>query len=260
MAQQLIDLMPPHLHYVEPYFGGGQVLLAKDPEGVSEVANDIDGRLMTFWKVLRDETLFESFRRRVSMLPFADSVFEWAQNERDTPARDDRDAVEVAIRLFVRYRMSRQALGQDFATLSRNRTRRGMNEQVSQWLGAVEGLPAAHVRLQRVVVLNQDALEVIRQQDGENTLFYLDPPYVADTRVAGTYEYEVDEDHHRKLLTLIKTLRGKVMISGYHSEMYDRELGEWNLKEFKRAKNSSSARTKPVATECVWMNYGSGAR
>ena len=52
--------MPPHLHYVEPFFGGGAVLLARDPEddglwlfphkGVSEVVNDINGQLINFWR------------------------------------------------------------------------------------------------------------------------------------------------------------------------------------------------------------------
>jgi len=50
-----------------------------------------------------------------------------------------------------------------------------MNEQVSSWLNAIEGLPAVHARLQRVVILNQPGLEVIRSQDGPSTIYYLDP-------------------------------------------------------------------------------------
>ncbi len=53
LAKRIIELMPEHVHYVEPYFGGGAVLLQKDPEGVSEVVNDIDGELMSFWDCLR---------------------------------------------------------------------------------------------------------------------------------------------------------------------------------------------------------------
>lgn len=47
-AQKIVQLMPPHLHYVEPYFGSGAVLFSKDPHGISEVANDLDERLVTF--------------------------------------------------------------------------------------------------------------------------------------------------------------------------------------------------------------------
>jgi DNA adenine methylase len=52
LARRIIELMPPHLHYCEPFFGGGAVLMAKDPKGVSEVVNDIYGELINFWRVL----------------------------------------------------------------------------------------------------------------------------------------------------------------------------------------------------------------
>src|SRR3954464_13322891 len=73
LARRIVSLMPRHLHYVEPYAGGLAILLARDPEdprlwldphrGVSEVVNDIDGRLTNFWRVLRDELTFNRFRR-----------------------------------------------------------------------------------------------------------------------------------------------------------------------------------------------------
>ncbi len=45
LARRIVAKMPPHIHYVEPFAGGLSVLLAKDPEGVSEVVNDINGDL-----------------------------------------------------------------------------------------------------------------------------------------------------------------------------------------------------------------------
>lgn len=55
LAKRIVALMPPHVHYVEPYAGGLSVLLAKDPEGVSEVVNDIHGDLTNFWQCLADD-------------------------------------------------------------------------------------------------------------------------------------------------------------------------------------------------------------
>lgn len=55
--------MPPHVHYVEPYGGGLAVLLAKSPEGVSEVVNDLHSDLTTFWRVLQDVDQFARFCR-----------------------------------------------------------------------------------------------------------------------------------------------------------------------------------------------------
>src|SRR5215213_9321604 len=58
LASKIVAMMPSHLHYVEPFAGGLSVLLAKDPEGVSEVVNDLNGGLSNFWHVLRDDARF----------------------------------------------------------------------------------------------------------------------------------------------------------------------------------------------------------
>jgi DNA adenine methylase len=54
---------PSCLHYVEPYAGGLAVLLAKDPEGVSEVVNDLNQGLTNFWRVFQDPLRFARFQR-----------------------------------------------------------------------------------------------------------------------------------------------------------------------------------------------------
>src|SRR5262249_39556009 len=78
LAKKIVALMPPHLHYVEPYAGGLSVLLARDPEGTSEVVNDLDGRLVNFWRVLQDPETFERFRRRAEAVPLSRSEWEAA--------------------------------------------------------------------------------------------------------------------------------------------------------------------------------------
>ncbi len=166
LAKRIIEMIPPYLHYVEPYFGGGAVLLQKNNDlvdGHSEVVNDIDGDLSNFWLVLRDCQIFAEFQRIVTATPF--SAVEFQQAMSASPG----DPVERAVAFFVRCRQSRQGLGRDFVTLSRRRTRREMNEQVSAWLSAVEGLPEVHARLKRVVILNDDATKAIRQQDAPDT-------------------------------------------------------------------------------------------
>ena len=224
LAKKFIDLMPRHLHYVEAFAGGLAVLLEKDPfdptlywgakgyeQGVSEVANDIHRELTNFWRVLQHEDAFAKFQRQIEAMPFSQVEWEDAQQH----SVGDLD-VEAAVAFFVRCRQSRAGGFKDFATLSRNRTRRQMNEQVSAWLNCIEGLAAVSARLRRVVLLNQPALEVIRQQDGAATLFYLDPPYLPETRAAtDNYRHEMTEEDHRELLAVIKQCQGKVMLSGY---------------------------------------------
>lgn len=255
MAQQIIDLMPPHTHYVEPFFGGGAVLFAKNPEGVSEVVNDLNGGLTNFWKSLKADSEFARFTRLVEATPFSSAEFNAASfcNE-----GGERASVHNAVDFFVRYRQSRQGLGKDFATLSRNRTRRGMNEQVSSWLSAVEGLPEAHARLKRVVILNDDACKVIKQQDGPNTLFYCDPPYLHETRVTKSdYECEMSVEQHKALLDTLAAIEGKFILSGYPSQLYtDYEFRFcWKHIDIAIDNKASSKATKEIKIERLWMNY-----
>lgn len=276
LAKEIISHFPPHLHYVEPFFGGGSVLLARDPNrdwfinedwkrengekvpaafrGCSEVVNDIYGELTNFWQVLADKDHFSNFVRAIESTPFSQDMWKSArfdQQELDCP-------VQRAVHFFIRYRQSRQGLGKDFATLSRNRTRRGMNEQASSWLTAIEGLPEIHERLKRVVILNDDAVKVIKQQDGEKTLNYLDPPYLHQTRSStGEYEFEMTRACHSGLLDCLGHIEGKFILSGYPSKLYDdaAERFGWRCEKRQIDNKASSKKTKELKTECLWMNF-----
>lgn len=250
LAPKIVGIMPKHIHYVEPYAGGLSVLLAKDPDGVSEVANDIDGRLSNFWRTLQREDSFSEFRRTLDAVPF--SEMEW----RGADDTDTANLVESAVRFFIRCRQSLAGRMNCFAPLSRTRTRRRMNEQASAWLNAIDGLPEVHNRLKRVAILNRDALDVIQQQDGPGTLFYLDPPYLGETRTAeDVYSFEMNVAQHTDLLNTIRQCRGKVMLSGYPSKLYDSQLNGWPRHEFTLPNQASGSKSKRRMTEVVWCNF-----
>lgn len=251
LAPRIVEMMPPHTHYVEPFAGGLAVLLAKNPEGVSEVVNDIDGRLMNFWRVLQHPDWFAEFARLCNVTPFSEEL--WAKSAADI--KSGNPAVD-AWRFFILCRQSLAGRMSSFAPLSKTRTRRGMNEQASAWLSAVEGLPAVHERLRRVVVLNRHATKVIDSEDGEQTLFYCDPPYLQETRSApDVYRHEMSEDEHTMLLDLLRGIKGRVMLSGYRSELYDSGLASWRRVDFDLPNNAASGGEKRRMTECLWLNW-----
>ena len=224
-------------------------MLQKPYEGISEVVNDRYEWLSNFWRVLADPALFQEFHRRVEVLPFSQQLWSQAQEPTDDP-------IEAAVGFFIYARQSRAGQMKEFATLSRNRTRRKMNEQVSAWLTAIARLPQIHVRLRRVVVLSDDAITVIQKQDGSNTVFYCDPPYVHETRSAtNEYAHEMTEADHCRLLDTLTRCKGKVLLSGYPSQLYDQELCDWNRQDFEIDNKASASATKRTMTECVWMNY-----
>lgn len=261
-----------YLHYVEPYFGGGSVLLENDPTGISEVANDANHRLMNFWSVLQNKSLFDAFHRIIEATPFAyDEFLNTAEVLAGIPPEVNFGAatgilehkaalaVAQACAFFVRCRQSLAARGDDFSPLTKNRTRRGMNEQASAWLNSIDGLPAVHRRFRRVVLLNDKALTVIKKQDGLRTLFYLDPPYHPETRAStGEYgDFEMTVKDHLDLLDLLATVEGKFILSGYRNDLYDitARKNKWRRIEFNVPNHAAGGKSKRRMIECVWLNY-----
>ena len=256
LAPGIIALMPHHHHYVEPFCGGMAVLLRKDPEGVSEVVNDLNGDLTNFFRVLQRPKSFDKFRRRVEAIPF--SRVEWEDARRHLREQPQANKVARAAWFFALNRMSLAGRMDAFTGITKTRTRGGMNAEVSAWLGCVEGLPAVHARLKRVLVENRPAVDLMRGHDVKGALMYCDQPYPAGTRSAPAIygDYEMTDDHHQELLTTAKSLKhAKVLISGYPCRLYDKALREWNRHEFDRPNHAAGGKAKEWKTEVVWTNY-----
>lgn len=265
LADWILSNFPPrdtfHL-YREPYAGGLSVLLHLDPEGLSEGVNDINGPLTNFWFVLSDLKYFVKFQRFIESTPFSEDTWEDSKECLDTfkyghPRTEDH-FVEWAVAFFTNARQSRQGLMKNFATPT-TRIRRGMNENVSSWLTAVEGLADVHARLKRVEVRCMDALEFIEKYDHSQALYYTDPPYVLGTRSnnGGEYEHEMSNQQHSDLLYTLSQIRGRFLLSGYTCPLYEEASKKhmWNAVSKEIPNQASSALTKEMKKEYLWMNY-----
>jgi DNA adenine methylase len=279
LAKQIVGLFPERVkngnnpdpedpgwtHYVEPYFGGGAVLFHMDPMGASVVVNDISSQLMNFWRVLQDREQFLQFAAIMETMPFSEVAFEEAWHVCETANNLTHrltlaePSLACAVAFFIKYRQSRQAAGKSFATLTKRRTRQGMNEQVSAWLSAVEGLPAAHSHLQQVVIRCDSALQVIESEDTERSLFYMDPPYMAELRMTKkAYDHEMTFAEHARMLEVLANMKGRFVLSGYHSDLYSEYARKhnWRIVEIKIDNKASSAKVKDDKLEVLWTNYG----
>jgi DNA adenine methylase len=274
MARWIVSHFPRHLRYVEPYFGGGSVLLARDPadrrlwwpgrasdgrepDGVSELANDLNSDLVNFYQILHDPKLFEKLRRRLELLPLHEG--QWRQARDALRAGRVADPVERAALFFALNRQSRQGLMKDFVTPVASRLRGGRDEQVNAWWSAVEGLTDVHVRLRDVFFTSRPALEVIRSQDADSTFNYLDPPYYGETRTArDAYgAFEMSDRDHEELLGTLAGLKGMFALSGYRNALYDdyaRRHG-WRRVDREFTLDSSGKGSKERKVESLWMNY-----
>jgi DNA adenine methylase len=176
--------------------------------------NDIDGELVNFFQVLREDQ--NELIRSIALTPFSRREFELAISEPTIAI----SRLERARRFYVRARQVRTGLAQ---TASSGRwahckltSRAGMAGAISRWLGSIDDLSSIVQRLQRVQIENCPAIDIIKRYDSEETLFYCDPPYPHDSRGdSKAYAYEMTDDDHRKLASILHHVSGKVAISGY---------------------------------------------
>ncbi|MCY3544798.1 MAG: DNA adenine methylase [Chloroflexi bacterium] len=246
----LLPLLPEATHFCEPFGGSAATLLNRKPSPV-ETYNDIDGELVNFFSVLRNQK--DDLIEAIGLTPFSREEFENAISE---PTQGLSD-LERARRFYIRARQVRTGLAQKASTgrwaHCRLTSRAGMAGAISRWLGAVEGLPLIAQRLIRVQIENDSAINVIRRYDSADTLFYCDPPYPHESRRdTNAYGYEMSDDDHRELAELLRSVKGKVALSGYRCNLMDELYSDWRCIE---ASPRTAHSVKTIRQEALWVNY-----
>lgn len=247
----LLPLLPECFHYCEPFAGSGAVLLNRPPSQV-ETYNDIDGEVVNFFKVLRQEK--EKLIEQIALTPFSREEFSIA-----CELDPDLSVLERARRFYVRARQVRTGLAQT-ASIGRwanckNTSRSGMSGVVSRWLGGVEQLEFIADRLLRVQIENRPAVELIKLYDSKTTLFYCDPPYIHETRGdTKSYGFEMNNDHHKELAKALNAIEGLAAVSNYECPLME-EL--YPSKKWKKVYSPEKTihSTKDVRQEVLWINY-----
>jgi DNA adenine methylase len=249
----LDDPVNGYIHRTYAYGGGLGEMWNWDYEGVSEIANDIDLNIGNFWRVLQGQASFEQFKRIIEATPFSRFEFEAA---RIAVPEDSIPNIPAAVNFFIRCRQSRSGGLKTFAPITKRRTRRKMNEQASAWWTAIDGLAIVRERLKRIAIEWIDAIDFLTQEDTPRTFHYCDPPYFPGSKtVHDTYQFEMSEDDHARLLATLKLLNGKVMLSGYRNWLYDELLSKWRRIDINVTNSMASGRSKGRKIESIWMNY-----
>lgn len=242
LAQTIADLFPAHDHYVEPFGGALSVLLAKTPSKI-ETVNDINGDLMTFWRVLRDQP--DELERLCALTPHS----RYEQLE----ARDlsvELSDLERARRVWVQLTQNR---GARLGVKTGWRFVHGTNRMsLARYLdGYLKRIAPAAERLKGVSLENRDALELIAIHGRPGALMYVDPPYMAATRYGEQYADEFGtSDQHAALIDAPSTTCAAVVLSGYDHPLYRDSLTGWKSYRFGATNMRGGKRT-----EVVWTNY-----
>lgn len=223
--------------------GSAAVLLRKPPSKL-EIANDLDGRVVAFFRVLRE---------RPAELVEAIRLSPWHELEYRESLAQAVDDLEEARRLFVSSWQSVRggpapAPG-DFRYQKIQTRRSAAVKDVAD----LSHLLAAAERLRNVQFLQRDGLDVIRKLRDTGALLYCDPPYLPEvrTRKKGYRHEPTGPEWHRELAELLHEHSGPVVLAGYASRLYAElyETRYWRRVERPQRANSGAERV-----ECLWLS------
>lgn len=296
MANQIINIMPRHKTYVEVFGGGGHVLLNK-PRAPLEVYNDLNKGLFCLFNTLRDEEASKELQKQLQLTSYSKNEFDFARNtwfnkyidiekeiedlkeafEKGVIEKDtfEKELKNLEIELYkaqidvarMTYVLSTQSFSATLNSWSRDlRGKTGLSPAVKKYLNGIDkNLPIVVNRMRTVQVENLSFEHILEKYDSKDTFFYLDPPYIHETREEGStnvYNHEMDNSMHKMLVKILLNLKGKFILSGYDHPIYD-PLSEG---KFKKVKLGSYAKTLaipesgevPRGEEYIWINYNIG--
>lgn len=241
LAPWIISHFREHKVYVEPFGGAASVLIRK-PRAYAEIYNELDGEIVNLFTVTRNHG--PELKRVLELTPFSRVEFVGSYEA-------SCDPVEQARRTVIRSFMGFGSNSHNRKTGFRANSNRSGTTPAHDWKNYPDALVKIIERLRGVCIENRDAISVMDAHDGPQTLHYVDPPYVATTRDAGDdYRHEMGDVDHKKLSEFLHTLKGGVVLSGYHSPLYDSLFADWFRVERKAFADGARARV-----EVLWMNY-----
>lgn len=251
LAPWIISHFPHHKIYVEPFGGGGSVLLRKQ-RSYAEIYNDLDGEIVNVFRTARNNG--EELKEALYLTPFAREEFIESYHPSNDPIEQARRTIVRSFMGFGSSAVTRAGhVTTKFTSPStgfRANSNRSGTTPAHDWKNYAEVFSLLIDRLRGIVIENRDAREVMIAHDGESTLHYVDPPYMAETRDKGSdYKHEMTDADHISLAEFLKTLKGTVILSGYKSETYKNLYVDWDYSEKEAFADGAAKRI-----ECLWTN------
>lgn len=268
LARRIIRLFPEHRVYIEPFVGGGSVLLNK-PLSTYEILADRSPEIIDLWRSIRKHA--SSMSKTLAEIPYSKESWELYS---DPDCRFEEAAVEEAgdiepwheacvrvraraFRMLILSRMSRGGLGKTFAWSDRQRGGRPGDENA--WLTFIlAGIFEVQKRIEKAFFNEADFRDTLslKAANCSDTLIYCDPPYLPETRTAkNVYAHEMTFDDHYDLLELLTATKAKVFLSGYRNGLYDTKLAGWTRHDWDMPNHSGQGKTKQRRIESIWENH-----
>lgn len=256
LATRIAESLPPHNAWVEAFCGSAAVTLAKRPAPI-EIINDIDNQIVNFFKQLRENS--EALYKAIDLTPYAREEFTLSKtvDKTQSPLEQARRFLTASM-MTINGAFGSNHSGQNHSgfSYSQSYARNGTEARVNRWNAVPERLRKVVERLKTVRVENRDARELIKMfLNKPATLIYLDPPYF----MKRDHGYSMDaneESFHKDLLTICRSARCMILISGYDNPLYSSILTQ--ARGWVRAKIETHTRdtkgNEYDRTEILWKN------
>ncbi|WP_442795297.1 DNA adenine methylase [Pelobium manganitolerans] len=246
LCARIIDVVPEHNLYCEPFLGGAAVFFAKPPSTV-EVLNDTNRELINFYRVVQND--FVSLEKMIRITLHSRDLFEEASVIYNHPRMFNE--IKRAWAVWV---LSCQGFaGQLDSSWGYERKSDKTGKKIINNRDRFTEDYA--IRLQNVQLECADALYVIKSRDSESSFFYCDPPYVGSD--CGHYDGYTDMDFEA-LLTLLASIKGKFLLSSYPNktlQAFVKQNGwhQWSIEQSVSVNNKGGKRK--AKTEVLTANY-----
>ncbi len=247
LAKRIIEKIPEHMCYCEPFSGAAWVFFGKEKSAV-EVLNDLDGELVNYWRVIQNH--YQEFLRHYQHGIVSRELFDLEKEKNPDHLTDVQRAVRY-------HYLQRLAFGGQ--TKNRNFGISCVRPSSLNFETLENTIRKTHERLKQVYIEHLDACKCIGRYDSSHTFFYIDPPY---WNVAG---YAVDfgvEDFYRLRDTLLK-VKGKFILSLNDTPEVRNIFKHFQLEEvvtnysLANARNCPDSRKKP-RQELLILNFDLG--
>lgn len=240
LGRKIAEQLPESQLYVEPFCGMASVFLAREPISKTNILSDIEGRVVHFLRMMRDEP--ERLGDWLAKTPWSRAEFE-ASLKQDHPDPVVRAAQTAIVCIMSMLSTPKPQPHRNF----------GMHTKHQRNLTHLKPeIETAGKKLLRAQLETDPALKLIRRVAKiEDAVIYCDPPYLA--RASRHYADNMTENEHRELLELLLTCKGKVAISGYPSALYAELLKGWRSVSWEQKLAMSPLGSSRQDT--LWMNY-----
>lgn len=237
LAKDIIALMPEHKTYAEVFGGALSVFYQKAPSKL-EIINDINSDLIKLHRIIKSRPI--SLQIELNNMLRSREIFELIKNKAIKP----RNNVQKAAFYYYLISLSFGAKMDNFA----------MSKNLRSPKNIYKSFEIYSKRLKMALIENLSYEKFIKEYDGKDTLFYLDPPYI------GTENYykmprAFDLKNHKNLAFILKGVRTKFILS-YNDCPVVRELyKDFNIKEVSTNYSLNINSINKKAKELIIMNY-----